>query len=151
MTNQSTRQSFQMLQTNLYQLQFKKVSKLQQKRAQYEYRIIQSIQHILRHRPDIVIRRTDKSKVFYIGKATDFIQKAAEYMLKTEAYQEITSGQCPLFNIFNTVQHLLHYLMRTRSLTTKQCNRISPKLNNLELGHYHGLPKPHKVKTHSFI
>ena len=79
MTNQSTRESFQKVQTNLHQLESKKVSKLQQKRAQYEYRIVQSIQHVLRHRPDIVMRRTDKSNVFYIGKATDFIQKAAEY------------------------------------------------------------------------
>ena len=73
MTNQSTRESFQKLQTNLYRLESKKVSKLQQKRAPYEYRIAQSIQHVLRHRSDIVIRRTDKSKVFYIGKVTDFI------------------------------------------------------------------------------
>ena len=66
-------------------------------------------------------------------------------MLETKAYQEITNGRCPLFNILNRVQHLLHYLMRTRALTNKQCNRISLKLDNLELGHYHGLPKPHKV------
>ena len=145
MTNQSTRESFQKLQINVHQLESKKVSKLQQKRAQYEYRIVQSIQHVLRHRPDIVIHRTNKSKVFCIGKATDFIQNAAEYMLKTEAYQEITGGRCPLFNIVNRVQHLLHYLMRTRALTNKQCNRISLQLDNLELGHYHDLPKPYKV------
>ena len=47
MTNQSTRESFQKVQTNLHQLESKKVSKLQQKRAQYEYRIVHSIQHVL--------------------------------------------------------------------------------------------------------
>ena len=46
-TNQSTRESFQKVQTNLHQLESKKVSKLQQKREQYEYRIVQSIQHVL--------------------------------------------------------------------------------------------------------
>ena len=149
-TNQSIRESFQKLQTNLHKLKSNKMPKFQQKRAQYEYRIVQSIQHVLRHRSDIVIRRTDKSKVFYIGKATDFIQKAADYMIKTEAYQEVTSGHCPLLKIFNAVQHLLQNLMRTRALTTKQCNRISPKLDSLELGHYHGLPKPHKVNGFLF-
>ena len=149
-SNQSIRESFQKLQTSLHQFKSNKVATFQQKRAQYEYSIVRSIQHLLRHRSDIMIRRTDKSKVFYIGKATDFIQKAADYMSKTEAYQEITSGRCPFFSIFNTVQHLLRHLIRTRALTTKQCNRISPKLDSLELGHYHGLPKPHKVNRFLF-
>ncbi|CAF3146922.1 unnamed protein product [Rotaria sp. Silwood2] len=57
-------------------------------RVQREHKIVQSIQSLLRNRSDIVIRRTDKSKVFYIGNATDFAGKAEEYMLKTNACQE---------------------------------------------------------------
>ncbi|CAF4710731.1 unnamed protein product, partial [Rotaria sp. Silwood2] len=54
-------------------------------RVQREHKIVQSIQSLLRNRSDIVIRRTDKSKVFYIGNATGFAGKAEEYMLKTNA------------------------------------------------------------------
>ncbi|CAF4059669.1 unnamed protein product [Rotaria sordida] len=95
----------------------------------------------------IVIRRTDKSKVFYIGKATDFARKSEEYMLKTEAYQEITSGRCPLSDMLCAVQTLLSSLVAQKALSFQQYSKISPKLNKLELGHYHGLPKPHKPGT----
>ncbi|CAF1296249.1 unnamed protein product [Rotaria sordida] len=96
---------------------------------------------------NIVIRRTDKSKVFYIGKATDFARKSEEYMLKTKAYQEITSGRCPLSDMLCAVQTLLSSLLAQKALSFQQYSKISPKLNKLELGHYHDLPKPHKVGT----
>ena len=35
--------------------------------------------------------------------------------------------------------------MNRNVLTKKQRNYLVPKLNKLELGHFHGLPKPHKV------
>ncbi|CAF4808259.1 unnamed protein product, partial [Rotaria sp. Silwood2] len=88
-------------------------------RAPREYKVVKNIQHILHQRSDILIRRTDKSKVFYIGKATDFGRKAEEFMLKTEAYQEITSGRCPLAYNLHVVQTLLDYL-ETRHVLTKQ-------------------------------
>ncbi|KAF9761757.1 hypothetical protein NGRA_2406 [Nosema granulosis] len=119
------------------------------RRAQYECKTVRTIQRLLRQRPDIVIRRTDKSKVFYIGKADDFARKAEEYMVKTQAYEEITTGRCPLAENLHAVQTLLEYLATKNILTQKQCKRISPKLNKLELGHYHGLPKPHKVSVFS--
>ena len=109
-----------------------------QKRTRNEYKIVRSIQHLLHHRFDIVIRRTDKSKVFYIGKLDDFERK-------TQAYEEIKNGRCPLADNLLAVQTLLGDLVKKNVLTRAQRNRISPKLNNLELNHYHGLPKPHKV------
>ena len=66
-------------------------------------------------------------------------------MLKTKAYEEITNGRCPLADNLRAVQTLLDYLVAKNALTKNQHNQLSPKLNNLELGHYHGLPKPHKV------
>jgi hypothetical protein len=38
--------------------------------------LVRQIRSLIRQRPDIVIRRTDKSKVFYISKAADFERKA---------------------------------------------------------------------------
>ena len=115
------------------------------RRAQQEYKIVRSVQRLLRQRTDVIIRRTDKSKVFYIGKLDDFERKAQEYMMKTQAYEEMTSGRCPLADNLRAVQGLLAYLMTKNVLTKKQGNYLSPKLSKLELGHYHGLPKPHKV------
>lgn len=115
-------------------------------RAKREHRIIQSIQRLLKKRPDIVIRRTDKSKVFYIGKLEEFERKAREYMEKTQAYEEIVDGHCPLAKNLRAVQTLLDYLVERNVLTKKQRNYLLPKLDKLELGHFHGLPKPHKVR-----
>ena len=67
-----------------------------QTRTQNKYKIVRSIQRLLNHRSDIVISRTDKSKVFYIGKLDDFERKTQEYMLKTQAYEEIKNGRCSL-------------------------------------------------------
>ena len=66
-------------------------------------------------------------------------------MLKTEAYQEITTGFCRLADNLRAVQTLLNYLATSTALTTKQCQMLSPNLNRLELAHYHGLTKSHEV------
>ena len=60
-------------------------------------------------------------------------------MLKTEAYEEIKNGRCPLSDNLYAVQTLLDYLVMKKALTKKQSNRLIPKLHNLELGHYHGI------------
>ena len=146
-TDQRAKQTFEELQSILYNLLSRPIPRKLRQRSQYEYKIVQSIRRLLKRRPDVVIRRTDKSKVFYIGKAIDFERKAEEYMLKTEAYQEMTSGRCPLSDILHAVHTLLAYVVKRQALTAKQRSYISPKLNTLELGHYYGLPKPHKVST----
>ncbi|CAF1333579.1 unnamed protein product [Rotaria sordida] len=60
-------------------------------RAQYEQRMIRSIQHGLRQSA-VVIRKIDKSKGFHLGSADDYHRKALEYMQKTNAYEEISSA-----------------------------------------------------------
>ena len=47
----------------------------------------------------------------------------------------------------SAVQTLLDYLEKVQVLTSELRKEISPKLNKLELGYYHGLPKPHKVNN----
>ncbi|CAF1207319.1 unnamed protein product [Didymodactylos carnosus] len=68
-------------------------------------------------------------------------------MLRTQAYEEITDDHCPLADNLRAVQTLLDYLVTKNGLTKKQCHYLLPKLGNLELRHYHGLPKPHKPGT----
>ena len=85
--DERARQAFLALEHILPTYQLKKLPRKLRLRARQEHRLVQSIQCLLRRRSDIVIRRTDKSKVFYIGKATDFVHKTQEYMLKTQAYE----------------------------------------------------------------
>ena len=66
-------------------------------------------------------------------------------MTKTEAYEEITDGRCPLANNRRSVQTFLDYLVSKNVLTRKQSNYLLSNINKLELGHCHGLPKPYKV------
>ncbi|CAF2215847.1 unnamed protein product [Rotaria magnacalcarata] len=146
-TDTRVKQAFQELKHLLSELYSSPLPRSLAVCSQQEYKFVRSIQQLLHCRTDIVIRRRDKSKVFYIGKAIDFERKAEEYMLKTEAYQAITNGRSHLSDILCAVQTLLENLVRKQTLTSKQRNQISPKLNQLELGHYHGLPKPHKPNT----
>ena len=137
--------AFSMLEQLIRDHYSKPIPKSLSNRAKYEYRIVRSIQSLLKRRPDIIIRRTDKSKVFYIGKLEDFERKSREYMEKTQAYEEIIDQHCPLSDNLRSVQTLLDFLMDRRALTKKQKKYLIPKLDKLELGHYHGLPKVHKV------
>jgi hypothetical protein len=58
-------QAFSTLKRIVNEFQFQQLSKPLRSRAQHEYKIVQSIQHLIRRRLDIVVRRTDKNKVFY--------------------------------------------------------------------------------------
>jgi hypothetical protein len=144
-SDERAKEAFQELQHILHELYTKRSSRKIQKRAQYENKIVRMIKRMLNERSDIVIRRTDKSKVFYIGNRDEFVRKAEEYMSKTEAYEEIRDGRCPLADNLQAVRTLLGYLLTKQVLTKQQHNRMLPNLNKLELGHYYGLPKPHKV------
>ena len=149
--DERTKQAFSALQRIINEFQFQKISKKLGRRAQHKYKIVRSIQRLLHRRSDIVVRRTDKNKVFYIGKEIDFERKAEDYMLKTEAYEENTNGRYPITNNTKSVQTLLDYLLMKHALTKKQRDHLYPKEDKLELGHYHGLPKPHGVNLFQSI
>ena len=125
-TDDRAKQAFSALKDLLYKLHSKPPSKNLVRCVRRELKILRSMQDLLHHRPDIVIRRMDKCKVFYIGKADDFAQKTEEYMSKTEAYEEIRTGQCPLADIVLAVQTLLNYLFSKNALTKKQCQNLTP-------------------------
>ena len=137
--------AFPELQHIFNEFKLQKISKKLGKRAQREYKTIQSIRRLLRARPDIIICRTDKTKTLYIGNTTTMTRKAYEYMTQTTAYEEITDGHCPLADILHALHTLLDFIVRTKGLTDKQHKKLLPNLNRLELAHYHGLPKTHKV------
>ena len=145
-TDDRAKRAFAALKELLQKLYSKPTKKNVLRSARRELHILRHLKIILKQRPDIVIRRTDKCKVFYVGRAEDFTRKTEEYMAKTEAYEEVKTGRSPLADMLQAVQALLNYLFSKKALTKKQCQYLSPKMDQLELAHYHGLPKPHKVR-----
>ncbi|CAF4999473.1 unnamed protein product, partial [Rotaria sp. Silwood1] len=61
------KEGFPSLKRILYELQSKKIPRKLGIRARRERKVVRSIIKILRQRPDITVRRTDKSKVFYVA------------------------------------------------------------------------------------
>ena len=106
---------------------------------------MRSIQVLLRKRPDIVIRRLDKRKGFYLGNTADFERKAIKYMTDTETYQELSSGLCPLADNYHAVRSLLQELLKRKAINQDQHKMMLPKFDTLELAHLHFIPKVHKV------
>ena len=139
------REALPSLKRLLHELQSKKLSGKLAIRVRTEHAVVKSITHILHRRPDIVVRQTDKSKVFYVGNAVDFKRKASEYMLRTQAYQEISNGLNPLAETLQATISLLHSLLERGAINQQQFKRLSPNRETLELAHLYFIPKTHKV------
>ena len=107
-----------------------------------------SIYRVL-NKGEIILRRTDKSKVFHLGSAASYRQKSFDYMLKTQAYQTIESGINPCLNHLREVLALVDPLLeKKRGIDLdlwKQNMRPNPA--RIELAHLYFIPKPHKVST----
>ncbi|CAF4185657.1 unnamed protein product, partial [Rotaria sp. Silwood2] len=135
---------------NLIQrLYTKKLSRKLSVRAKREHKLITSIRRYLNKYRQVILRRTDKSKVFHLGDANDYQRKVLEYMQETEAYEEITSGISPLAANLQQVISLLNLLYHAEKplISKKQYEAMYPKENTIELGHLYFLPKPHKIGT----
>ncbi|CAF1403544.1 unnamed protein product [Didymodactylos carnosus] len=76
---QKDKEAFPSLKGRLYQLQSRQLPRHLAIRARRERALVKSIQTLLRKRPDIVLRRPDKRKGFYLGNAADFERKAMKY------------------------------------------------------------------------
>jgi len=121
-------------------------------RARNEYVLIKKIRHELRSTANhIILRRTDKSKVFHHGSKDDYQQKAFNYMRKTGAYEEVKNGRCPLADNLSLVIELLDKLLKNKAINQKQWSTMIPNKDKVELGHLYFLPKPHKVILYDIL
>ena len=150
-TNERAKQTFSELERVIYNLYSKPLPRKLYQRARREYKRVQRLQQFLRSRPDIIVRPIDKGKGFYIGNTATIEYKTQEYMDKTEAYQEITSGRSPLADNLRAVQTVLDYLVTQKAITKKQRDKLLPNSNKLELAHLYTLPKVHKVISFSLL
>ncbi|CAF0985688.1 unnamed protein product [Rotaria sordida] len=133
----------------LQRLYTKKLSRKLSVRAKREHKLMMNIRRYLRKYQQVILRRTDKSKVFHLGDANDYQRKVLEYMQETEAYEEITSGISPLAENLEQVTSLLNRLYHAEKplITKKQYEAMYPKENETELAHLYFIPKPHKIGT----
>ncbi|CAF4165881.1 unnamed protein product [Rotaria sordida] len=115
---------------------------LDQLRARRELKLVKSIRRKLK-KYKLVLRETDKSGIFHIGRARDYEQKSIEYRQKTGAYEELTSN--PFDEIFYKVIQLLNQLRSAKKISEWQKNKMMPIRNKTELAYMYFLPKPHKV------
>ena len=125
------KEAFPSLKERLYPLQSRQLPHNLAIRARQERALVRSIQMLLRKRPDIVIRRPDKRKGFYLGNAADFESKAIKYMTDTEAYQELANGLCPLADNYHAVRSLLQELLKRKAINQDQHKMMFPKFDTL--------------------
>jgi hypothetical protein len=93
-----------------------------------------------------VIRKTDKSKVFHLGKIEDYKLKAQAYMIKTEAYQDLGTTN-PLESLIEQTNSFLLGLWVNKHISQRQYERLRVKKEEAELAHLYFLPKAHKPET----
>ncbi|CAF5003039.1 unnamed protein product, partial [Rotaria sp. Silwood1] len=127
----------------LEQLYTKPLPTKLKRHAQYIYKMIKSMQRKLR-KANIAVGQTDKSKLFFFIDAQEYEEKIQTYMNKTNAYNEITSGICPLGDDLHLVILLLDHLLERNAINKEQYKKMYPNLKTLELAHIYFNLKVHK-------
>ncbi|CAF1539475.1 unnamed protein product, partial [Rotaria sp. Silwood1] len=95
---------------------------------------------------NIIIRKSDKSKVFHLGLTEDYHKKFEEYIEKTKAYQCLGINE-PLPDLIKRTNKYLLDLRLTKWITQKQYELLFINRNEVELAHLYYLPKAHKLGT----
>ncbi|CAF1365937.1 unnamed protein product, partial [Rotaria sordida] len=108
-------------------------------------RLVKRLKHKLKL-TNIIIRKSDKSKVFHLGKLEDYRKKSEEYMEKTEAYKCLGTID-PLPDLIQRTNNYLLNLRLAKWITQKQYETLCINSNEVELAHLYYLPKAHKPGT----
>ncbi|CAF3732621.1 unnamed protein product [Rotaria sp. Silwood1] len=93
-----------------------------------------------------VLRKTDKSKVFHLGKFDDYKEKAQAYMIKTKAYQDLGTNNL-LESLVERTNEFIFGLWYNKHITQKQYEKLKVNKEEAELAHLYFLPKSHKPGT----
>ncbi|CAF4006141.1 unnamed protein product [Rotaria sp. Silwood1] len=109
--------------------------------ARKDLKLVKSIRRKLK-KANHILRVTDKSNVFCIGRAIDFEQKAQAYRTKTSAYIELPSN--PLREIFLKVIYELNDFHSKNLIRALQHKKMLPDRRKTKLANMYILPKAHK-------
>ncbi|CAF2979464.1 unnamed protein product [Rotaria socialis] len=94
-----------------------------------------------------ILRKTDKSKVFHLGKVDDYTKKSDEYMEKTKAYKCLGTID-PLPDLIRRTNKYLLDLRLAKWISQKQYEQLCiQNSNDVELAHLYYLLKAHKPGT----
>lgn len=149
-TDTTAKEYFLEVQNLVQQLYMKPIPTNIAKNAQYLSRMIKSMQRKL-FKANIAVGQTDKSKLFFFIDAQEYEEKIKNYMNKTNAYQEISSGICPLADNLHLVLLVLDHLHQRKEITSEQFNKMKPNLEKIELAHIYFNLKVHKVKISFYL
>ena len=81
-----------------------------------------------------ILRKSDKSKVFHLGKVDDYEKKSQEYMARTQAYKCVGTND-PLPNLIQRTNKYLLNLRLAKWITQKQCEQLCINPDEVELAH----------------
>ncbi|CAF4525043.1 unnamed protein product, partial [Rotaria magnacalcarata] len=93
-----------------------------------------------------ILRKSDKSTVFHLGKVEDYQKKSKEFMDKIQTYKCIGITD-PLPDLILRTNKCLLDLRLVKWITQKQYEQLSIKPNEVESAHLYYLPKAHKPGT----
>ncbi|CAF1529710.1 unnamed protein product, partial [Rotaria sordida] len=108
-------------------------------------RLIKRLKYKL-HLKNIVLQKSDKNKVFHLGKLDDYRKKSEEYMEKTKAYKCLGTED-PFPDLIHRTNKYLLDLRLAKWVTQKQYEKLCINSNEVELAHLYYLPKAHKPGT----
>ncbi len=95
---------------------------------------------------NIILRKTDKSKVFHMGNAHDYEEKVKQYMAKTDAYESL-GDKNPLKDLISQTNSMLKGLLNGNHIDSQLYKKLEVDADKAELAHLYFLPKAHKPGT----
>ncbi|CAF1366802.1 unnamed protein product [Adineta steineri] len=109
------------------------------------HRIVKRLKHKFRLL-NVILRKTDKSKVFHLGTLEHYQERSDEYMNRTQAYQCLGTND-PLPDLIQLTNKYLLDLRLAKGITQKHYEELCIQVDETELAHLYYLPKAHKPKT----
>ena len=98
----------------------------------------------MQQKKGIIIRQTDKSKVFHIDTREGYMKKSEIYMNRTNAYIEIAAS--PLQEMIEKTDKFLRNLVSKKQMPQYMLDRLRPSLTESELPHLYYNQKDHKIE-----
>ncbi|CAF4292955.1 unnamed protein product, partial [Rotaria sordida] len=83
---------------------------------------------------NVILQKSDKSKVFHLGKVEDYRKKSEQYMDKTQAYKCLDKED-PLPELIQRTNKYLLDLRLAKWITQKHYELLNIKPNEVELAH----------------
>ncbi|CAF4664305.1 unnamed protein product, partial [Rotaria sp. Silwood2] len=127
------------------QSQSQKITGTKIKKKKNYGRLVKRLKHRFKL-ANVILRKSDKSKVFHLGKIEDYRKKSEEYMVKTEAYKCLGIND-PLPDLITKTNKYLLDLRLAKWISQKQYEKLCINPCEVELAHLYYLPKAHKPGT----